>query len=177
MQAFSGCLLVTHGVVAATLCSPVSWDVLLAYCLLVRHSLVELVQPMDNLDSEVAQSMMDQSQMAAGSSGIRATTSQKIMLRAGLFCASFMYAATHVPLDPQAYKAQIFLALSCLDSLLLFGHLWDRVPSLQVVLNCRFTYVCLLAVLNACVFLAWRDCCSVPFRVQAAHAANVNGTA
>ena len=63
-------------------------------------------------------------------------------------------------------QAQFLLVLGCLDALLLFGHLWDRVPNLQVVLNCRFTYVCLLAVLNAAIFMTWGGCAAVPFVIQ-----------
>lgn len=53
--------------------------------------------------------------------------------------------------------------LACLDALLLYGHLWDRVPSLQVVLNCRFIYACILALVNMAAFVAWGSCLATPF--------------
>ena len=57
-------VLVSHAVFAATLCSPVSWDVLLAYTLLLQISLVRLVQPMDNYESEAAQAAMSDAEGA-----------------------------------------------------------------------------------------------------------------
>ena len=54
------------------------------------------------------------------------------MFRAAAYGLALLYAFVNVPMDQQACKAQFLLVLACLDSLLLFGHLWDRVPSLQV---------------------------------------------
>lgn len=163
-QAFGISLLLSHSVIAATVCSPVSWDTIFAYTMLMHVSLVALVQPMDNYCSEVAQEMlqrggdgMAQHHMLGG------VTAQFTMVKSGLYGLGFLYVMMHIPMDQQACKAQILLALACLDALLLFGHLWDRVPNLQVVVNCRFTYICLMALLNAGVFVSWRDCTAVSF--------------
>jgi hypothetical protein len=85
------------------------------------------------------------------------------MLRAGMCMLATGYILLHIPLDQQSCKAQFVLLLGCLDGFMLYGHLWDRVPSLQVVLNCRLLYVCLLALFNAAMFVTWRDCTAVPF--------------
>ena len=56
----------THGTFVATLCSPVSWDVLSTYALLLYLSLVALVQPMDNFCSEALRDATETSAAAAG---------------------------------------------------------------------------------------------------------------
>ena len=60
---------------------------------------------------------------------------QETMFRTAAYGLALLYAFVNVPMDQQACKAQFLLVLACLDSLLLFGHLWDRVPSLQVIPN------------------------------------------
>ena len=115
-------------------------------------------------DWQTGQSILQQA-AGDGGSGVLASglSSQSTLVKAGIYGLSFMYVLLHIPIDAQACKAQFLLGLGCLDSLLLFGHLWDRVPNLQVVLNCRFTYICLASVLNAGIFLVWSDCAAVPF--------------
>ena len=43
----------------------------------------------------------------------------------------------------------------CVNVLLMFF--------VQVVLNCRFIYACLLAMLNAAAFVLWARCMATPF--------------
>lgn len=162
-QAFTALLLVTHTTFAATVCSPVSWDVLSTYVLLVYVSLVALVQPQNNFGSERFLPEGGSDGMAAAAGMMASVSSQSNMFRTVAYMIAFGYVLLHVPLDPLACKAQFMLVLACLDALLLYGHLWDRVPSLQVVLNCRFLYACLLAFLNAGGFVAWRGFLATPF--------------
>ena len=161
LQAFTLSVLIVHGVVAATVCSPVSWDVITTTLLLGYVSIAALVQLMDNFESESGQGMLD-TQQAFGSS-LSSIASQGTMLRGGLCMVATTYVLLHIPVDQQSCKAQFVLLLACLDALMLFGHLWDRVPSLQVVLNCRILYICLLSVYNAVLFLAWRGCVATQF--------------
>jgi hypothetical protein len=57
--------------------------------------------------------------------------------------------------DEYYAKVQTVLLLAFIDSFMLFGHLWDRVPVLQVVINCRLLYVILLVAFNASVLCMW----------------------
>ena len=77
-QAFTLSVLIVHGVVAATVCSPVSWDVITTTLLLGYVSIAALVQPMDNFESESGQGMLD-TQQAFGSS-LSSIASQGTML-------------------------------------------------------------------------------------------------
>lgn len=134
MQAFTAMLLTTHSVFAATVCSPVSWDVLSTYVLLVYVSLVGLVQPLDNFCSERGEGGSDAASSNPAAAGMMASvSSQSNMFKAVAYVLAFGYVLLHVPIDPSACKAQAMLVLACLDALLLYGHLWDRVPSLQVI--------------------------------------------
>jgi hypothetical protein len=105
---------------------------------------------------------------AASPGGMAAIASQGTMLQAGLYLLVIGYILLHIPLDLQSCKSQFVLLLACLDCLMLFGHMWDRVPTLQVVLNCRLLYVCLLALFNTAMFLTWRDCTAVSYLRAAA---------
>lgn len=103
-------------------------------------------------------------QIIAARSGLMASLSaQSTMFKATLFLGCITYMMLHIPLDPQACKSQFVLLIACLDAFMLFGHLWDKVPTLQVVLNCRLVYVCLISVLNAALFVLWKQCVAVPF--------------
>lgn len=136
-QAFTALLLVSHAVFAATVCSPISWDVLSTYVLLVYVSLVGLVQPLDNFCSE----RNDSEGAAAAAAGMMSSiSSQTSMFKAVAYMLAFGYVLLHVPLDPLACKSQFMLVLACLDALLLYGHLWDRVPSLQVYMCIRWRF-------------------------------------
>jgi hypothetical protein len=181
-QAFTITVILVHSVVAATVCSPVSWDVVFTCVLLIYTSLGVMVQPMDNFDSESFLSnagsgdaggglgLHASSSPAASPGGMAAIAAQGTMLRAGLCLLVVGYILLHIPLDSQSCKSQFVLLLACLDGLMLFGHLWDRVPTLQVVLNCRMLYVCLLALFNTAMFLTWRDCTAVSYLRAAASA-------
>lgn len=127
-------LLVTHATFAATVCSPVSWDVLSTYALLLYLSLVALVQPMDNFCGEAAREASETSAAAAGM--MSSISSQTNMFKAVAYMLAFGYVMQHIPVDASMCKHQFLLLLACLDALLLYGHLWDRVPSLQASLPC-----------------------------------------
>jgi hypothetical protein len=101
---------------------------------------------------------------AAAAPGMMASiSSQRVMFRMLLGALSYIYVLQNIPVDKGSYKTQLLLVLACLDAFLLYGHLWDRVPNMQAILNCRFLYVCFLAVLNAAVFMAWGPYLSTPF--------------
>lgn len=103
--------------------------------LLLYVSLVALVQPMDNYYSEKARSAMaegDESVGPAAAGMMTSIASQSNMVKAVVCMLAFGYVLLHIPIDTGACKAQLTLALACLDSMLLYGHLWDRVPTLQV---------------------------------------------
>lgn len=139
---------------------------LTTYLLLTYVSLVELVQPMDNYHSEAAKGAM--SECSDGSAGATAgmmnsVSSQTVMLRSVAYAGTIGYVLVHIPIDAGACKAQLVLAIACLDGLLLYGHLWDRVPSLQVAINCRFMYAWLMALLNIAAFVAWAPYLATPF--------------
>ena len=121
----------THGAFAATVCSPVSWDVLSTYVLLLYLSLCTLVQPMDNFFACAAGG--EQEEHSAAAAGMMASiSSQTNMFKSVAYMLAFGYIMVHIPIDNGMCKRQFLLALACLDALLLYGHLWDRVPNLQV---------------------------------------------
>jgi hypothetical protein len=207
LQAFIASTLVTHMVVAAAVCSPLSMETLLIVGMLLAASLGALLQPLDNFQS-VQQgnnsalwrmalmmrgnnnnrgmtTMMlglgggDSSEddedtvvnQLLGRSGImESLASQHTLLKAMLFVAAIIYIMLRIPLDPQACKSQLVLLMACLDAFMLFGHLWDKVPTLQVVLNCRLVYVCFMSLFNAAAFTSWKACMAVPFVAAAAAA-------
>lgn len=168
-QAFSALILLTHVTYMATMCSPVCTESIATYALIVYVSIVPMVQPLDNYCSEQSMQAIansDNESLGAAAGMLNAIASQTNMLRAMAYVVSFGYVLAHTPLDNGACKAQMLLVLACLDALMLYGHLWDRVPSLQVVLNCRFLYACLISLFNMAVFLLWSMYLANPFIVQ-----------
>lgn len=140
-----------------------SWDVLSTYALLLYLSLVALVQPMDNFCGESLRGA-EMSETSAAAAGMMSSISaQTNMFKAVAYMLAFGYIMLHIPVDASMCRHQFLLLLACLDALLLYGHLWDRLPNLQVVLNCRFIYACLLAILNAGAFVLWGRCMATPF--------------
>jgi hypothetical protein len=176
-------IIATHATICVTVCSPVQWLGIGLYMLLLNESLVALAQPLDNFSCRAARAFLaaaaesaddeDSSMMMAMSSGgaqaapgmMSSISSQRVMVRMVLGSLSVLFLLRSIPVDRGAYKTQLLLVLGCLDAFLLYGHLWDRVPSLQVVLNCRILYICLLSVYNAVLFLAWRGCVATQFLV------------
>ncbi len=167
-QAFTLSVLLVHSVVAATVCSPVSWDVVGTSLLLAYVSIGALVQPTDNFESESAQNIVDLNTSVG--SIMSSAASQTTLARGGLCMLAVMHILLHIPADQQLYKSQFVLILGCLDAFMLFGHLWDRVLSLQVVLNCRLLYICLMALYNAALFITWKWYVAAPFVLRTAGA-------
>ena len=115
------------------MCSPVSWDVLSTYVLLLYMSLCALVQPMDNFFACAAAGGDQQEEHSAAAAGMMASiSSQTNMFKSVAYMLAFGYMMVHIPIDSGMCKHQFLLVLGCLDALLLYGHLWDRVPNLQV---------------------------------------------
>jgi hypothetical protein len=112
---------------------------------------------MDDEDDEEGQSQ----QLMAHYSVMASLASQYTLLKAGLFLSAIAHIMMRIPLDTYACKTQFVLLLACLDAFMLFGHLWDKVPTLQVVLNCRLVYICCLCFYNAVLFVSWQPCASV----------------
>jgi hypothetical protein len=162
-QAFCAMVLCLHTTVTAAICSPVCADALAIYILLTVLSLLSVLQPLDNFESNACREYMENapsgSTGGSGSGWIMASVSaQSTMVRVGLFAASVAFAMQRIPLDPFSCRAQVALALACIDGFLLMGHLWDKVPNLQVIANCRLLYACMAAFFNAGVLLAWSYC-------------------
>lgn len=181
LQAFGLMIIATHATIFVTVCSPVQWLGIGLYMLLLNESLVALAQPLDNFSCRAARAFLaaaaesaddeDSSMMMAMSSGgaqaapgmMSSISSQRVMVRMVLGSLSVLFLLRSIPVDRGAYKTQLLLVLGCLDAFLLYGHLWDRVPNLQAVLNCRFLYACFLAMINALAFICWAPYLSTPF--------------
>lgn len=171
-QAFVAMLISLHVSSMAAMCSPLSWDTLLIYGLLVCLSICSIVQPLDNFESEACKEFMESASRAggggSGSGWIMASVSaQNNMLRMGLYATSVAFLLSRIPIDPQACRAQLALLLASLDGFLIMGHLWDKIPSLQVAVNCRLMYTCLAAGFNAGLLFAWPYCGETPFMMNA----------
>ena len=69
-------------------------------------SLVQLVQPMDNYQGDVGQSMLQQLGAEGNSSisMVSSSSSQATLIKAGLYTLSLAYLFLKIPLDPQACK-------------------------------------------------------------------------
>lgn len=108
---------------------------------------------------------MEHASSGNGGSGwiMASVAAQNSMVRMGLFAASVAFLLSRIPIDPQACRAQLALVLACIDGFLLMGHLWDKVPSLQVAVNCRLMYACMVGAFNAALLLAWSTCGVTPF--------------
>lgn len=175
-QAFLVSTLLMHMVLILAVCSPVSTDMLLSSAALLYVSLCQLVQPLDNYEEELSSSSSGGG-MTTGAASMAAQTN---MLLCIIFCSAILFALTRIPVDESMGKTQSLLILVCLDAFMLFGHLWDRVPVVQVhinllalhfllmahqpdshpnnhkvVLNCRLLYICLLAIFNMGFFCLW----------------------
>jgi hypothetical protein len=141
--------LLLHVVVTATVCSPVSSHMLLSTGLLFFASLGRLVHPLDNYDTTA------NSEANNNSIGMSSLASQKVMILGGTYLAAVSLVLANIVVDEYYAKVQTVLLLAFIDSFMLFGHLWDRVPVLQVVINCRLLYVILLVAFNASVLCMW----------------------
>ena len=129
-QSFVVAILLLHLVATATVCSPVSSHMLLSTGLLFFASLGRLVHPLDNFDSANSENSI----------GLSSLASQKVMILGGTYLAAVSLVLANIVVDVYYAKVQAILLLAFLDSFMLFGHLWDRVPILQVfiVLSSRF---------------------------------------
>lgn len=150
-QAFVACVLLLHFAACVTVCSPISSHMLLSTCLLFAVSLAPMVQPLDNYAS------MDHVP------GLASASSQKVMVLGSIYLAAVTLVLANIVLDAYMAKVQGVLLLAFLDSFMLFGHLWDRVPTLQVIVNCRLLYVILLAAFNAGMLCLWDPYLRTPF--------------
>ena len=110
-QSFSALLLVTHCTYAATVCSPVSWDILSTYALLLYLSLVALVQPMDNYCSEAVAERLGDERLVAAAGMMSSISSQGNMFRSVAYMLAFGYVMIHVPVDPLACKVSVSLLM------------------------------------------------------------------
>ena len=119
-QSFVVATLLMHFVAAATLCSPSSTHMLVCTCLLFLVSMGSMVHPMDNFDS------VDQNRI-----GLASMVSQKAMSLGFIYLGGAGIVLTSILVDVYSAKAEFFLLLCFMDCFMLFGHLWDRVPSLQ----------------------------------------------
>jgi len=141
------------------------------YILLTYISLVSLVQPQNNFYCESAREAAesDDGGATAAASGMMASiASQTNMAKSLAYMIVFGYVMLHIWVDTNAYKAQFMLVLGCLDSLLLYGHLWDRVPSLQVCWRLSWEDGLFFCVMGRwivflchgkmdCFFVSWED--------------------
>lgn len=119
---------------------------LLSTGLLFFASLGRLVHPLDNYDAAGSDS---------SSVGMSSLASQKVMLLGGTYLAAVSLVLANIVVDEYYAKVQSILLLAFLDSFMLFGHLWDRVPILQVIINCRLLYVTMLVCFNATMLSMW----------------------
>lgn len=153
-----------HFVAVATLCSPASTHMLVCTCLLFLVSMGSMVHPMDNFDS------VDHNRI-----GLASMVSQKAMSLGFIYLGGAGIALTSILVDVYSAKAEFFLLLCFIDCFMLFGHLWDRVPSLQasillasfsifstgdiflqVIVNCRLLYIIMLSAFNAGMLCFWK---------------------
>ena len=123
-QSFAAATLLMHFVAAGTVLSPTSTHLLVSISLLFLVSLGPMVHPMDNYAASDSQQQQP---------GMASVSSQKAMLLGGIFLAAVMMVLGNIVLDIYSAKAQAILLLAFLDCFMLFGHLWDRVPTLQVL--------------------------------------------
>lgn len=159
-QAFVCATLVVHIVVFLTVCSPISIDFILSSFALLYISLCQLVQPLDNFEEELSSSS------SSTTTGAASMAAQSNMLLCMIYGGTILFAMTHIVLDPYMGKTQAILLLACLDAFMLFGHLWDRIPMVQVVMNCRLLYVFMLAVFNLGFFCLWDPYMKTPFMTK-----------
>ena len=135
-QAFLAATLLVHLVVIFTVCSPISIDLLLSASALFYISICQLVQPLDNFEEDA------QNGNTVG--GAASMASQTNMLLCMIYGGTMLFSVTKIVLDPYMAKTQAILLLGCLDAFMLFGHLWDRIPVVQVlfftinVVICKF---------------------------------------
>lgn len=129
-QSFQAATLLMHGVVFWTVCSPISLDVLICSFVLIHASLGGMTQPLDHCNEDGGNSESN-SQSAV-------MTSQHVMILACIYICCIILAVTRIVIDENLAKSQSVLILVCIDAFMLFGHLWDRVPTLQASFSCFF---------------------------------------
>lgn len=130
-QSFAASTLLMHAVAAATVCSPASTHMLVCICMLFLVSIGPMVHPMDNFDSGIAAASDSDSQLHR--IGLASLVSQKVMGMGFIYLAAVGIVLTSILVDAYSAKAEFFLLLCFMDGFMLFGHLWDRVPTLQVI--------------------------------------------
>jgi hypothetical protein len=67
---------------------------------------------------------------------------------------------------PEGYPDRnlLLFGLAILDYFLGIGHVWERVPTMETVLNCRVFHACFSAVNLAVVYSAWHEHLQLPAR-------------
>ena len=70
---------------------------------------------------------------------------------------------------PEGYsdRTLMLLALAILDYFLGIGHVWERVPTMETVCNCRVFHACFSAVSLAVLYSAWHEHLQAPPRAAA----------
>jgi hypothetical protein len=152
-QSFAAASLLMHLVLAAAVCSPVSSHMLLSISLLFLVSISTMVQPLENYSSSQGDNVM----------AMTSVTSQKVMLLGGIYLSAIFIVLSNISVDTYSAKVESVLLIAFLDGFMLFGHLWDKVPTLQVIINCRLLYITLLAIFNAGLLCVWDPYMKTPF--------------
>jgi hypothetical protein len=146
---FLALVVVTHEVVTAVVCTPNSMHFLFMMVLVFYTSFSVILQPKLQTPSDV--------------SGASSSVASTYLVAVAFYGIGMVYVCSNISFDPHQWKVQLITAFIFVDLLLILGHVWDPVPLMATIMNCRFIYLVCMIFLNAAIYLTWDRLLKIPY--------------
>jgi hypothetical protein len=85
------------------------------------------------------------------------------LIAIALYAIGMVYVCSNISFDPYQFKVQLIVVLLCIDFLLIIGHVWDPVPLMTTIINCRFVYLVGMIAFNAGIYMTWERLLKIPY--------------
>jgi hypothetical protein len=146
---FLALVVVTHTLVTSIMCTPNSMHFLLMIALVYYISFSIILQPKLQAPPDLP--------LASSS------TASHYLVAVSFYIVGMIYVCTNISFDPLQFKVQFVVAFIFVDSFLILGHIWDPVPLMTTIINCRFLYLVCIILINAIMYLMWQTFLKIPY--------------
>lgn len=143
---FTCLVVVSHMILTAVICTPNSLHFLTMMCLVYYTSFSVILQPKVQIPPDVS-----------------ASSSSLYLIAVSLYTLGMFYVCNNISFDPMQCKVQLIIILLFFDLLMILGHIWDPVPLMTTIINCRFLYVVCVTLVNIAIYVLWDDLLKVPY--------------
>jgi hypothetical protein len=146
---FLGFVILSHELVTAVLCTPNSLHFLFMMALLFFIAFSVILQPKLQTPPDIP----------AASSSVTSTYMAAVVL----YIVGMVYLCSNISYDPHQLKMQVIVVFICIDFLLIVGHVWDPIPLMSTIINCRYIYLVCSIFTNAVIYLMWEHYLRIPY--------------